>query len=425
MLEHLSRRHWVLISVSYLVSTLILSVHLDQVICTLVIAVLLHSKWRAKLLRSQMSADSLKQLIFSRSIVRLICLVASGFFLKLLLVPTSEFISYFQSLHCYWIFAPAIIYSSFGLFITTILSLFKSRLQDKRQLRYDLSMLTFALAYCFSVLSICMATNGPATWVGGWLIASGLDANLGGMTEFIARQCHLFNDHYVLKEAGSEMFVGQLRVALSLLALIVSSKPALTLNATLAKLCDSFARGGSNLLERMEAAIQSFRSQEIMLKLKEERPWTKNVLKTCLWIIGCYSLLFWLFGFSEGPFAASCWTGRYLIGSCDKFRIFIASIVALWGTAPFAISSSVFLPYKSAEKIVLSNEGILFPSKFNWQLGFRNFRSWSDCQAIKADDSYLSIDFHSGSGVKISLASLGKDGVEQISRKAKTESTKS
>jgi hypothetical protein len=63
-------------------------------------------------------------------------------------------------------------------------------------------------------------------------------------------------------------------------------------------------------------------------------------------------------------------------------RIFLASIVALYGTAPIAVTAAVVLPCAKPRRIRLNSDGLLFAQGPFLSLWGRQFRLWSDLKSL-------------------------------------------
>ncbi|MFN8554250.1 MAG: serine/threonine-protein kinase, partial [Candidatus Obscuribacterales bacterium] len=206
-------------------------------------------------------------------------------------------------------------------------------------------------------------------------------------------------------------------------------QPMLRLSSLLTSFCWRVISPGS-LQNIIEAFLEALRLKERVLSFNEKRKFWGNALRSTAWLAICYAVLFWLFGFCEGPvgFAIQSWmiasgadagfTGQ---GGADKFlftqnyRVFLGAVIALYGTVPLAVSASVFLPYARARKINLNADGISFYQGPYLSLLGRQTRLWSDLQAldnIKSDISKpdqptsFELKFKSGGKVKFSTAQI-------------------
>jgi hypothetical protein len=80
-------------------------------------------------------------------------------------------------------------------------------------------------------------------------------------------------------------------------------------------------------------------------------------------------------------------------------------VVALYGTAPVAVSAAVFLPHAKTRKISLNADGVLFPQGPYLSLWGRQFRLWSDFKQLSVKSgktkqgqlkAKFTLAFHSG-----------------------------
>lgn len=183
-------------------------------------------------------------------------------------------------------------------------------------------------------------------------------------------------------------------IALFLLLL----QPAIKLNALLSSFCWRVVSPFS-MQNYIEAFLESLRLPSRNLNFGEAHPFWTNALRTFFWLLTCYAVLFWIFGFCGGPLGitiqnwmmASVADASYVDTSAapdwlfdPKVRIFLGAIAALYGTAPIAITAAVFLPYAEPRRIVLNCDGLLFSQGPFLCLWGRQFRLWSDLKSITA-----------------------------------------
>ena len=217
-------------------------------------------------------------------------------------------------------------------------------------------------------------------------------------------------------------------VASSVLVFLLLLQPALRLTAFLTSFCWRIVSPLS-LQNIIESFLETLRLPQRAFILKNAHPFLLNMSRTLLWIIACYASLFWLFGFCGGPlgYAIQSWmlasakdAGFYYQDSGfspdwlfqPNFRIFIASIIALYGTAPLAITATVFLPYNKPRKIIVNTDGLSLPQGPFLSMWFRSFRLWSDLKSISAATdkdpakSKLVLKFHSGGALRFTVAQI-------------------
>lgn len=173
-------------------------------------------------------------------------------------------------------------------------------------------------------------------------------------------------------------------------------KPVLRLNAFLSSFCWRVVSPWS-LQNYIEAFLEALRLPARSLAFNESHPLVHNAVRTLAWLLLCYGALFWIFGFSGGPLgeAIHSWmiasavdAGFSVDGKAPEWlfqaplRIFLGSIVALYGTAPIAITAAVFLPCAMARKLTINCDGILFSQGPYLTLLGRQFRLWSDLKGL-------------------------------------------
>lgn len=280
---------------------------------------------------------------------------------------------------------------------------------QQRQKWSGITQLTFFCAYVASILSISMNTKGPAFMISNWLLASARDANffyVPGETlvdTFVAFPSaipaltmvdtgRIFSDHGFIPHF--DIFIV---TAFSSFVFLLLLQPMLRFTSFLTSFCWRVVSPGS-LQNIIEAFLEALRLKERVLGFSQKRVLWGNALRTIVWLSVCYGVLFWVFGLCGGPLGLGIQNWMIASGvdagflgsdGADKFlfsnnyRIFLGSIVALYGTAPLAVTASVILPYAKARKITLNTDGISFYQGPYLSLLGRQTRLWSDLQSLK------------------------------------------
>jgi hypothetical protein len=265
------------------------------------------------------------------------------------------------------------------------------------------SQYLFLSAFIGSILSITLNPKGPAYMLSNWLLASARDANLYGQSE---RHFGPRVQPFLMADPVSEIPMGDLSfiqpfdtfilTASSIVIFLLLYQAITRLNALLMSSCWRVVsvRSAQNIIEGF---LEALRLPSRQLSFNRRNPFLSNALRTLLWLIFCYAALFWIFGFCGGPigngiqswmvasgvdagFGPSLGAPEWLFGA--NYRIFLGSIVALYATAPVAITGAVFLPFAQSRKIIINSDGILFSQGPFLTLYGRQFRLWSDLQNL-------------------------------------------
>lgn len=291
-----------------------------------------------------------------------------------------------------------------------------------RQWWCGVSQALFFAAFVGGILSITMNPHGPAMMVSNWLLASARDANLWSADEVTAAAAPSwtpspsgeFDDHILpsapMLYAASDpianpglsflpAFDAFIIGAMSLIAFVFLLQPALKLNALLTSFCWRVV-SGSSLQNLIEAFLQALHLPKRTLQFRERFPFWGNALRTVAWLVACYAGLWWLFGFFGAPLGTA-FQNWFMASAADaglaptvdppswlwsdQYRIFAASIVALYGTAPVAVTAAVFLPFAKGRQIVLDSDGLLFSRGPYLSLFGRQFRLWSDLKTMTVE----------------------------------------
>jgi hypothetical protein len=170
----------------------------------------------------------------------------------------------------------------------------------------------------------------------------------------------------------------------------------------LQKLALSNAGGGI-----AEALTEAVRTRRVKIKLAPSHPILLNIGESLGWIALCYITLFSIIAFMPGAVGVAIVgflngaifetglvnyfpLGCFIVdGSGDlvpyidpQLRIFLASIVAAYGTAPFGMMACGFLPNRRPKHLFISPQGILVPHGFA-EIALTPLIPWSDLKHIK------------------------------------------
>lgn len=328
----------------------------------------------------------------------------------------------------------------------------------------------FMTAFVASIIAIICFPMGIGNWISGWLLASGLDANLPDMREFIVKTIELWGNRahptIVVHAPPADQFRFLINSVVSLSLISAFWSKGLRLSAFLTIWLKK--ANGKISVNTFESFLSATRSEENAIELKNTRSFSRNVGASLTWLVSCYLALFLFFGFSGGPIGASI--SGWLNGSLAKanmskiypdgkipslqplvqskesvvaesqknaanqpsrvgaytpkrkkyervtwyqspeskqkykrlrerkkvqewidingvdahpnLRIFLAAIIALYGTVPMAVTGAVFLPYFRRRKIILNKDGIFFPNVQHGFMGSKALRLWSELVGV-------------------------------------------
>ncbi|MDZ4837661.1 MAG: serine/threonine-protein kinase [Candidatus Melainabacteria bacterium] len=288
-----------------------------------------------------------------------------------------------------------------------------------------------------SILSFTLHPGGPGRMLANWLVASGHDANLfAPRVDYpgLSGPKDTHNTHHLFQADPSgdlsfmQTFDNFVLIAVSVILFLILLKPILRLNAFLSSFCWRVVSPMS-MQNMIEAFLETLRLPSRFLTFNEAHPFANNAARTLLWIVACYCSLFWLFGFCGGPLgiAIQNWmiasavdaglgtsinTPQWLFES--RFRIFVGAVVALYSTAPIAVTACVFLPHRTARNIVLNCDGIVFAQGPYLSLRGRQFRLWSDLKSLSVKvrprknemKAKFSLSFRSGGQISFNSSQL-------------------
>lgn len=300
--------------------------------------------------------------------------------------------------------------------------------QKRWQLWTDTTYCWFMSAFALGIIAIMFVPGGIGSWVGNYLISAARDANLdvqyfcveiigifssptGGYTEFFP--------------PASQDFVLGVQSALSAILMYFFWPQATRIAGFLTAFCKQLK--GLVITDSMDAFVRTLRAPRTYLKVRHAHPLLKNIAATFWWLVTCYLILFWLIGFSGGPLGETIenWLKFSMIDANfpiwptnfddTRLRIFFASIIALYGAVPLAVSGCSFLPYFKRQQIILTPEGATFPDGPFLQLGFRPMRLWTDFASIDViKKSKLVIKFHTGGKLELKVSQLDRLSLDKF-----------
>jgi serine/threonine protein kinase len=294
----------------------------------------------------------------------------------------------------------------------------------------------YMTAFAVSLVTVGFVPWGPGHWVSQWLLASARDASFD-LTEFCAKTINIFGTHanpyvQILPPAsiGFEFIVKSLLTLVGAWILWPSANRAAIFLTAFTK-----RQSGSDDVSFANNFVRTMRSSSTQLKLREDKPFLKNVAHSFWWLLTCYLALFSLVGFSGGPLGegikgwldasiADAHTGMmYGATANPSLRIFCAAIVALYGTVPVAVMSCSFLPYFKRREIELNSDGLMLPDGPYISVGFRPMRLWSDLALLdvtapkkgaNANNAKLIIKFHTGGKLVIKVSQLAPTSIDKL-----------
>ncbi len=300
---------------------------------------------------------------------------------------------------------------------------------SRRQKWINNTLTLHMLAFSTLIGFVCFLPHSPVEWIANWSVSSGLDANLGAdkyggptpqfntgqplhSTEpssgqsFIKPRIIIHPDgHTATTKAPVESYINLVKISFFLLLNFLF----LPFGFKIASLLTAFQRRLS-VTSAGEAFLEAFRKPVAAVAVRYKHPLITNSIKTVWWFGLCYAGLFALIGFSGGPLGTtiSNWLSACMMDAnlgvytglipieggggqlfyhkmksvedAPQLRMFLASIVALYGAGPLAVTACIFLPYAKSRRIQLDRDGVIFPL----QLGFFGsaFRLWSDLQSV-------------------------------------------
>ncbi|MFN8656453.1 MAG: serine/threonine-protein kinase [Candidatus Obscuribacterales bacterium] len=143
-----------------------------------------------------------------------------------------------------------------------------------------------------------------------------------------------------------------------------------------------------------EAYLWTLKQEAYRFPFRHRRPFLRNATHATIWMLFSYLLLF--VAVLVGPFD--------YIGMHDqpKLRLFLAAMMAMWGTVPLAVGACVWLPLQKPRQVIATEDGFLVDGALPYSMFGKPFRSWQDVKSIRVSKSLakgrteLRLTFHSG-----------------------------
>ncbi len=251
-----------------------------------------------------------------------------------------------------------------------------------------------------------LAPNGLGWTFAGWFTSLLYDANIS-------------NDQTV-----SPLFQLLVSIGVGLLAFNTIQKIAVRLSAGFQLLSVRMLihRDGA-----LEALMNTTNVQATKIELPEAHPHLSNICNTLIWLVFCYIFLFYLIAFCPGPLGTSIsnWINASILDAGinlqlyahENLRLFLASIVASTGAVPFAVMSSVFLPLKGPDCLIVSEKGILSPQISNPLQA--PLKQWEDLKSVSLTNAgksneTIKMSFKNCGSIKLKTRDLEKQKIAEL-----------
>ncbi len=171
-----------------------------------------------------------------------------------------------------------------------------------------------------------------------------------------------------------------------------------------------------------DALLQASTARSTKVFIPPSHPHLSNIFQTAVWLLFCYLLLFYLICTNRCGLGTVHWLDTcmrqanlsVLASEHLNVRIFLASVIAGWGTVPFAVMSCAFLPKKSPPVLIVSDQGLLLPNSI------LPLKVWTDLKAVTvahADDARresVRLIFKNGGSVKLKVSALKQEQLAAV-----------
>lgn len=293
----------------------------------------------------------------------------------------------------------------------------------------DLTFFAFAIAHIAFIVAVICLPDGPGEWLINWLAQSAQDARVLWFKPELFYHWPVTDRHGLPQVVCKSNFdlplflktVLTSVVTLLIMPRIISSSAFLT----------SFARRLRTQFNPhgwVEDFLEVLRQPVRKLTIKESIPWLHHASTTFFWLIFCYAILFALVSMSPGPLGTAIvqWLDcsfteagfrPHAVERYPQLRVFMASLVAMIGVVPLAVTGCVFLPAMKSKFVAVGADGIVLPQGPFTSLGFRPMRAWGDMRSVtlrgrpgesRFNKRTLVISFFSGGSLRLKLHQLAE-----------------
>ncbi len=301
---------------------------------------------------------------------------------------------------------------------SAILKQGRSRFNVLNQLRRDLrSCFTFdypfvTLIMCFLLSCFLIGFGALSNMVSNWLRSSMADARLPLSPSELPSLC------FVIKAfiAGA-LAIGLFPRAVRAAAEFANFSQCVAANPRAAGVRDGILNTG--------------KCDSSTFVVRDARSWLRNIAGALAWFVFCYASIFSLVAFCPGALGQAIvnWLNASIesahlhldLTNSQQLRLFLASIVALYGCVPVAITSCVFLPLRKLPEIIIKPNGIFVPDGFTIAMFYRPYRLWNDIKKIDVSGAKsdlkrgkVLITFHSGGWIAFKTSQLELESISTV-----------
>jgi hypothetical protein len=299
---------------------------------------------------------------------------------------------------------------------------------------HDYAFYLFVVAQLVILVIATCAPGSPGEWFVGWLVSSNRDANIDWMPTWQSALLQVRNIDLQIVPGLERIVVPaqpNVGVCIKTIVTMVIGLVCLPRMMTLSVFLTSVARRlrpALDLQSLVEDFLEVLRQPTSKLRIKEAVPWLHNASATFYWFLFCYSLLFWMVAFLPGSLGEAIrgWLefsstdagfAPHAVRDFPQLKFFLASIVAMMGAVPLAVTGCAFLPSLRSKVLSITPDGILLSQGPYLSLLFRPYRAWFDLKSVKIkgrkgetrpNRRTLVISFFSGGNLKLKLHQLSE-----------------
>jgi len=188
----------------------------------------------------------------------------------------------------------------------------------------------------------------------------------------------------------------------------------------------------NRFFERSSSAVEALtdvlRTPSRVFTYKKEVSWLGDYFHSIGWLVFCYLTLFLLVALSSSPkigvmkaiynlfalqFAYQDAGIPLHIATDPRLMIFMASVVAAYGTVYLAVTSCAFLPHRKRQRLRVNKDGIADEVSFLGYLMRVPFRAWSDLRSVSMKSrgglERLIFKFKYGGSLTMNVSNLNAD----------------
>lgn len=267
---------------------------------------------------------------------------------------------------------------------------------------------------------VCLRPDGPGSFLTNWIWASMRDANVE-QTKLSTMVWGPVLPGWAPFELTSAIVTLVISIILFFAAISILSPYAVRAGLTYRSFLNRYFERSSSAVEALTDVLAT---PSRIVSFRKEVSWMSDYFQSIVWIVLCYVVLFSSIAICSEPHFGLARSVHDWLVTCardvniprevaenPKLMIFMASIVAAYGSAHLAVTACVFLPNRKRRRLRVNKDGIADEVNFFGYLMRVPWRSWSDLKSVsvKGKRRRLVFKFRIGGTLVVNLKDLSDD----------------